>query len=540
MDMVLTNDVGLVPRRQLEQGFEFLRQGRLAEARQISDALVGSYGANAEVLFLASEVRLEAGDPASALECISAAIQAAPGQWPLLLKKADNLIRLRRRSDACKVADEATALAGNNGHALREIGKIHARCGDPVNACRFYALALATKACDPQVFYELAAAQFYTGDIDAAEKNLGAYLEAAPSAGHALYLRSTLRRQVENRNHVEDLEQRLKRDFPSIAERAACLYALAKELEDLGQAARSFAVLSEAAALKRQTLDYDAATGRASIEAIAATWSTEVMQARTVGHEDPGAIFIVGMPRTGTTLVERMLGSHSKVASAGELLDFGQLLAAAAQKCMDAAPGKTLVEASLKVDFAELGRDYLASARQSAMDSQVFIDKMPVNYIYCGLINKALPNARIIHVVRDPMDTCYAIYKTLFNQAYFYSYDLDELADYYLTYAKSMRHWHAAMPGAILDVRYEDLVVDTEAQARRMLDWCGLDWEASVCMPSANETPARTASAAQVREPISDRSVQKWRNHAAALSPLKARLQAAGLIDAEGWPAASS
>ena len=215
------------------------------------------------------------------------------------------------------------------------------------------------------------------------------------------------------------------------------------------------------------------------------------------------------------------------------LLDFGQLLAAAARKCMQANPGKTLLEASLMIDFAALGRAYMASAREAAAGSRMFIDKMPVNYIYCGLIRKALPNAHLIHLVRDPMDSCYAVYKTLFNQAYYFSYDLDELAAYYTSYHEMMRHWHAAMPGDILDVHYEELVTHTDDTARRVLEWCGLDWQPAVLSPSDNAAPATTASAAQVREPIYTSSVQKWRRYEAGLAPLKTRLVAAGVVDPE-------
>lgn len=536
MDKAQANSVAGYPalQQQLAQGFALLQQGRVADAIALSDSLVAAHAGNAEVLFLASEARLASDDAESALGFIAAAVDAAPDQVPLLLKKADNLIMLRRRTDARQVAADAVAAAGDDGRALWAIGKVYSRCDDPTNARRLYEKALAAMGSHPALLYDLAAARFFTGDIAGAESNLEALLAVAPATGHALYLRSTLRRQTDACNHVADLQARLTAGFPDTVGRAACLFALAKELEDLEQPGPSFAALAEAAVLKRQTLSYDAAAERDSIDAIRATYTPEVMRRQAPGHDEEGAIFIVGMPRTGTTLLERMLGRHSDVKSAGELLDFGQALASAARKCLQANPGKTLVEASLMIDFATLGRDYMASARQAASGSRVFIDKMPVNYIYCGLIRKALPNARLLHLVREPMDTCYAVYKTLFNQAYHFSYDLDELAAYYTRYHQLMRHWHAVMPGAILDVHYEQLVADTEGQARRILAWCGLDWQAAVLTPSDNENPSTTASAAQVREPVYTRSVQKWRSYEAGLALLKARLVSAGIVDAQG------
>ncbi len=520
--------------RQLAQAFAFLRQGKVGEATRLCDSLLAAQGGNAEVLFLASETRLAADDPEAALGFITAAADAAPGQLPLLLKKADNLIMLRRRTQARQVAADALAIAGNDGRALWAIGKVYSKCDDPLNARRLYERAFAAMGGDPGLLYDLATTQLFGGDIAAAEATLDALLARAPGAGHALYLRSTLRRQTAASNHVDDLRARLAAGFRRPAERVACLFALARELEDVGQPDQSFRVLAEAAALKRKALAHDAAAERASIDALRAACTPEAMQADAAGHAEAGAIFIVGMPRSGTTLLERMLARHDDVESAGELLDFGQLLAAAARERRQASPGSTLVEASLEIDFAALGRDYMASAREAAPGSRMFIDKMPVNFIYCGLIRKALPNARIIHMRREPMDGCYAVYKTLFNQAYYFSYDLGELAAYYTSYHRMMQHWHAVMPGAILDVHYEDLVADSEGQARRILAWCGLDWQSSVLSPSENTRPSTTASAAQVREPIYTSSVRKWRNHEAGLAPLKARLEEAGIVDADG------
>jgi len=517
--------------QQIGQGYDLLKQGRVEDARRLVDRLLESHAGNAEALYLASEVRLEAGEVDAALALISTAVDVAPGQFPLLLKKARILILLRRRSEAKQIAADAAVVAGDDGRSLWAVGSVYGRCGDPATACRFYERARAAGGRDPALLYDLAAAQFFTGDFIAAEENLDALLAEAPDTGHALYLRSTLRRQTEARNHVAELESRLGAGGLDAVGRAACMYALAKELEDLGRNDASFSALREGAALKRQTLRYDAAAERESISAIAAAWSDEAMQTPIPGHDEAGAIFIVGMPRTGTTLVERLLGRHSEVDSAGELLDFGQLLAAAVQKILAIHPDKTPAEASLMIDFAALGRDYMASARQAAAGSQVFIDKMPINFMYCGLIRKALPNARVIHLVRDPLDSCYAAYKTLFNQAYPFSYEQEELGAYYATYHRLMQHWHAVMPGDIVDVHYEDLVADVDGQARRILAGCGLEWQDAVLDASGHDAPALTASAAQVREPVHTRSVGKWRDHEAGLAPLVASLVAAGIVD---------
>jgi hypothetical protein len=194
------------------------------------------------------------------------------------------------------------------------------------------------------------------------------------------------------------------------------------------------------------------------------------------------------------------------------------------------------VAAALQMDYAELGQRYLRQAADMAQGKPIFIDKLPFNFIYAGLIKKALPQARIIHLVRDPLDTCFAVYKTLFNQVYSFSYQLDELADYFIEYKKLMAHWHQVLPGQILDVHYEQMVAEPEAQAKRILQWCDLPWQDDLLQFHQAKSASTTASAAQVRQPIHKKSVQKWRAFADELAPVRQRLFAAGLIDADGNP----
>ena len=188
-----------------------------------------------------------------------------------------------------------------------------------------------------------------------------------------------------------------------------------------------------------------------------------------------------------------------------------------------------LVELSGSLDFAALGRDYLRRARPPALAKPHFTDKMPLNHLYCGLIRRALPNARIIHLIRGPMAACYAIYKTLFKDGYPYSYDIEDLARYYAAYRRLMQHWERTMPGAILEVRYEDLVADQTGQTRRMLQYCGLEWEAACAAFHENPSATTTASASQVRRPIYTSSVAQWRHYEAQLSELRDRLLSAGI-----------
>ncbi len=280
----------------------------------------------------------------------------------------------------------------------------------------------------------------------------------------------------------------------------------------------------------RGTVDYDSDAELSGQEGIRSVFSGETLGALSPGYGKEQPVFIVGMPRSGTTLVERMLSGHSQLVSIGEVTEFPRLYSIQLQEQFSRDTSRTPSDASLDIDFAELGRAYCQAARELAGEAPGFVDKLPYNFLYCGYILAALPNARLIHLRRHPLDTCYAVYKTLFFGAYSFSYDLDELADYYISYHRHKAHWRAVLPGRILDVSYEALVHEPEAQLRRIIDWCGLPWEASVLDFHRQEGPSMTASAMQVRRPVYTDSIGSWRRAEARFAPLKARFEAADIL----------
>lgn len=512
----------------LREGYQWLRQGRYSEAIHLAERACLEYPDQAHLLELASEAHLAHGDPHTAGERIARAAAVASAPLALLIKYASLLVQLRRRHDALSVARQAHALAETDGTALWRIGALYSACHDVCAARDTYQQALGLLGEPPPLLYDLATMQFFGGEFDAAETTLQRLLQLAPGAGDALYLRATLRRQTAQRNHLDDLRQRLQ--HTALAEpsaRAAALYALAKEQEDLGLHADAFQTLTAAATGKRQTLQYDVAAECAQIAAVRKSYDETALRALQPGHGGEGLIFIVGLPRSGTTLLERLLIQHGDARSAGELMDFGMVLGEATARVVSAHPGLTAVQASLKIDFAALGQEYLRGAREVVHGHLVVIDKMPINYLYCGLIATALPKAHIIHLARDPLDTCYAMYKTLFYNAYPFSYALDEIGEYYLAYRQIMQHWHAVLPGRILDVHYEALVSETEQQIARVLAHCGL--AATDTVPELGALAFVTASAAQVRGEVHQRSVRSSRRHLAGLAPLVKQLQDAGV-----------
>lgn len=244
---------------------------------------------------------------------------------------------------------------------------------------------------------------------------------------------------------------------------------------------------------------------------------------RLGGDPSPAPIFILGMMRSGSTLVEQILASHPAIHVAGELPAFSQVVAA-----MRDPGSRHYPESVAGLDGAGLraiGRDYVARIRKLAPDAPHITDKMPSNYFFAGLIHLALPNARIIHTLRDPVDNCLSCFSKLFIEEQNHAYDLAELGRYYRGYEKLMAHWHGVLPpGLILDVRYEELVGDLESQARRIIAHCGLPWDARCLSFHTHSRPVRTASFSQVRQPIYSSALGRARPYDAFLGPLKAAL----------------
>ena len=306
-------------------------------------------------------------------------------------------------------------------------------------------------------------------------------------------------------------------DLPADAQ-SHLLFALGKAYDDLGERERSFGHLLAGNSRKRGLIRYDEAATLALFERIQVTFTAELLERKSItAPPGDGPIFIVGMPRSGTSLIEQILASHGQVFGAGELPLFERTTTAFAGK--GAFPE---IAADLSADdLHRLGAHYRAALRRRIPAVTRITDKLPQNFLYCGLIHLALPNARIIHARRDPIDTCLSCFSKLFTLGHPYSYDLAELGRYYRHYASLMAHWRQVLPaGIMLEVAYEDMVGDVEGQTRRILDHCGLDWDEACLSFDKTERPVRTASATQVRQPIYTSSVGRWRPDGALLKPL--------------------
>lgn len=434
----------------------------------------------------------------------------------------------RQSGDTAGCIAALDALAGatdGQPDLLQELGLRYTQLGLHRQAERCYAQAVALRPDDPGGLYNHATALIAMGELTTAERLLDRTIELAPEDDAAWYNRATLRRQRADDNHIDALEAQLARLPDGHPARIGLHYALAKEREDLGLHAVAFAALRAGADARRARLRYRVEDDLDTLRLIRSTFDEGFFARKRNGCDDARPLFVVGLPRSGTTLVDRILGSHGSAFSRGESTDLAQAVVRLAGPVRDKSE---LIRRCAEMDFRALGQAYCETL--PAEPALRVIDKTPANFLYLALVTAALPQARIVHLRRHPMDACYAMYKTLFRMAYPFSYDLADLGRYWLGYDALMAHWRRLLPAdRFLDVSYEALVADQEGVSRRLVTHAGLPWEAACLRFEQNPQPTLTASAAQVRQPIHRDSVGLWRRYEQELAPLRQYFEQAGV-----------
>jgi tetratricopeptide (TPR) repeat protein len=492
---------------------------------------------SASALYAASQTAFASGRAFEGLALIEQAIQFEPRNAYFLLHRAQCLLTTGRLAEAHGTATAALQLAAPDAILLGAIGGVFNRVNDHAQALLAYDAAIALAPGNFQILFDRAAVRRCLGRLAQAEADYDQVIALNPNDYEAYLNRAALRMQSTDKNHVAELEAVLARAIPNAPGEVFLRYALAKEYEDLKAYPRSFAHLKRGAQIRRQHLRYDVAVDVATVDWIIDAFprsQPRVSHDAAACARTEAPIFIVGLPRSGSTLIDRILGSHSQVFSAGELHAFAITLVDAVRRQSGRSnlARQELVTLSAQVDFSALGSNYRKLASSGVPAGTRFTDKMPLNYLYLGLIRRALPNAKIIHVRRAPMAAGYAMYKMLFQDGYPFSYDLAELGKYYLAYRRLMDHWRSVLPDAIYDLAYEDLVIDQVGETRKVLEFCGLEWQDACAHFHLNAAATTTASASQVRQPIYTESVSQWRHYAKELTELSDVLRAAG-IDTE-------
>ncbi len=433
------------------------------------------------------------------------------------------LLQLGRKQECEAVVTRAMAFDSGTGEAYDGLAYVSMLLDRHARANSLYRRAVDASPTVPRHWYNLACSERSLGRLAEAEVACDRCIALDPGQYPTHLLRSELRVQTREANHVEELLACLGRvgtGSGSDASRRAYLgYALAKELDDLHRFDEAFQWFAEAAKARRSMITYDVAGDERKLRRIAEVFSSPTLavdgaQADPSGDGGARCIFIVGLPRSGTTLVERILSGLDGVRSNGETENFSRALTSAAPRGTG-----DMFERAAAADPAAVATRYGRLARLGDCQRAV-IEKLPTNYLYLGAIRRALPNARIVWVARAPLDSCFAMFRTLFGDAFPFTYDFDELARYYAAYAALMKHWRNTLGGSIFEVVYEDLVGEPSVVGERLARYCGLRWDDRALHIEGNRSVSLTASAAQVRRPIYGTSSGRWRHYRRHLAPL--------------------
>ena len=503
----------------------------MGRAEQLAAALVAQVPAEAEGHFLLGMAKAETGRVSAAIADVSRAIALVPrGEYRAQLARLQ--IMLRQDGAAVETLAAAEQALPDDALSRDTMGCVYARLGEHAASLPHFTEAVRLAPDNTEFRYNEAVALNFIGKVAEAEAALEALLAIAPDAARAHHLLSSLRGQTAERNHVAQLETALARAAEP-RDRLLLGYALAKELDDLGQPQAAFARLAAANAEHRARLPYSFARDGANFDAIEWTWP-QVAAAPVVAAPDAAPIFVIGMPRTGTTLVDRILSSHPEVWSAGELQAMPLAVKMASGTRTRTVLDAATVAAAAGEDLGVIGQDYLARAQThaGARESGRFTDKFPGNFQYAGFITRALPNAKIVCLRRHPLDTVLANFRNLFavsSRYYDYSYDLMDIARYYVRFDRLMAFWRSALPGRILELRYEELVADQQRETMALLAHCGLDWNEACLDFHQNIAPVSTPSAAQVRRPMYKDAVARWERHRDALAGVISYFEAEGI-----------
>jgi len=482
-----------------------------------------------EGYFLSGLVEKAARQAKKATDAFSKAIALDAGRYDAAIELAGQFAILLRHAEAMELLHKYESHLGNSPLYLDMAANIYLRLGLHAQAWPLYQKANELQPGIDLFQANLAACAVYLGKIEEARVIYKALLGRHPNHQRNHYELSRLEK-AKGPTHVKQMQEILDTTNLPAEKNIFMYYAIGKELEDLEQWQEAFHYYKLAGDTAASVANYDVGTDIELIDTIIdvcnADWLADGIERKLPDDLRKTPIFIVGLPRTGTTLIERIVSSHSRVESAGETffmqLEIRRVSGVHSRENMSPAR----IEAAAKKDIGLIAKGYLNAVDYRLSDRPMFIDKLPENFSYLGFIAKAFPNVQMIHLRRNPMDTCLAMYKQSFFR---YAYRLEDLGRYYVAYDRLCSHWREVLRDRLFEVEYELMVADQENQTRILLDKLGLEFEDACLNFEQNKAASATASSVQVREKMHSRSVNRWKHFAKHLQPLKNQLENAGI-----------
>jgi tetratricopeptide (TPR) repeat protein len=430
---------------------------------------------------------------------------------------------------AVEKLQQAINLDAENKQAYLQLGTTFRRLGRHLEALKLYRAFVDRNTGSIEGIFGLAFTLQELGYLVEAEKTFREILQLSPDSAIALGSLTYLTKNTQYTDEIRHMEELYRRSSTDTLSRVSLGFGLGKAYEDMGRDKDAFMFWSEANKLKRSTYQYSIDERVDFFNRIKNVFTTDLFSRfKGFGLEDKTPIFILGMPRSGTSLVEQILASHPQVHGAGEL-EYLQEACGLVESRLN-KPFPEVFDGIGKKNIEGFGRAYLAKLLSHQEDNKEFIvDKMPQNFRYIGLISLVFPNAKIIHCQRDPIDICLSLYKHLFQGLQPYTYDLTELGQYYGMYSDLMEHWSQVLPGKVYNIRYEDLVAEPQGKIRELLTYCDLEFAPQCLSFHQTKRSVSTASLTQVRQPIYSNSVKAWKRYEAELQPLIKSLRQSGV-----------
>ncbi|NQX87262.1 MAG: sulfotransferase [Halioglobus sp.] len=517
-------------------------RGQLRAAHQHCLAILKLDPSFADAWFLCGLIAANNGLPGKSVEIIEKAVSLAPDNPEYLAELGKQMLANQQPERALEAAEAARALSPSGPPTLATLGTVFSYLGEHHKALNCFERAsdyLAGRSGTSaglshkwrsELSFNLAAELQFAGRFDKAEEAYEHAITLQPCMFQAHAALSTLRRQTPENNHLARLAT-LRKKVSNARDQLQLGYAIAKEQEDLGQYEETFKTLIWAKQAQALAAPYDWEGDAQLFKGIRSLFSPQLLESKGRGCDNSEPIFIVGMPRTGTTLVQQILAGHSQVFAAGELQNFPQQIKRMTDSETQGLFDLNAVQRATHLDMTQLGLAYIDSTRPRTGRKAHFTDKLPLNFFLLGLIHLALPRATLVCLRRDPMDTCLSNYRQLFAASfkhYQYNLELLDCGRYYIEFDRTMQHWHKVMPNKIFEVQYESLVTDPRRVIRELLDHCNLEWESTCLDFDKRASNVATPSAVQVRQGIFTDSVNRWQRYGNTLQPLYELLRSAG------------
>jgi len=497
-----------------------MRQAKWATTARCAREILKLDNVSAEGHFLAGVVAKAAKQPDTAGKSFRKALQSDKRRYDAAIELADLYVRLQRNSEAVALLADSAPLLGNSPLYLEMAAQAYSRLDMHESARPLYQNACRLQPEIERFQAGLAACNVFLGEVSEAREIYLKLLARYPEHQRFHYELALLA-TVESFGHVKQMKSLLESAALPPERNIFLYYAIGKELEDLGEWDEAFSYYEKGGLAAKSVSPYDVTTDLALIDALIETcdknWWLGMQPGQSVQSIGKTPVFIVGLPRTGTTLTERIIGSHSQVGSIGETFFLQSALRQVSGVRTAESMSPEIVRAVAERPMASVASRYLSAVSYKLGVEPMFIEKLPENYLYLGFVAKAFPDARIVHLKRHPLDACFAMYK----QSYFrYAYTLDDVGRYYVAYAGLMDHWRALLGDRLIEVSYESLVSNQEDETRRLLQRMGIEFETACLQFERNKASSRTASAVQVREKIHTRSVGRWKHFERHLKPL--------------------